>query len=366
MSQLQLDTEKLEALAPRLEALGLNAGQIPDPNSPAWSVFLEEVAQRDSMVAMELSAVPFDPEELASSELVAEQARRAQVRGGFKEKLAPYLTRKTVNGDDVPNYPLLRNILIGSGALIFLGFLFLQPPSSPSNAEEAQASGASTEAEPQSAENKVSGINPPGADIPRNPAFEDMVAQKAVSASAAATSASGAQTKDEPEATITPEEPAIPTSQTTPVVYPETQVYAAPAPAESLTPVVTSSQPQQQELSPEDRAALEALLTSSQGQGQPSSPEPQEQGSEKKAGAAANPGAAASPASPDQVVLLPAGELPAASTPVLSAGGAGQAAPSYRLSASSGAAGASASGQGTMKLSIDNVLSLQHFVLYAQ
>ena len=192
MSQLQLDTEKLEALAPRLEALGLNAGQIPDPNSPAWSVFLEEVAQRDSMVAMELSAVPFDPEELASSELVAEQARRAQVRGGFKEKLAPYLTRKTVNGDDVPNYPLLRNILIGSGALIFLGFLFLQPPSSPSNAEEAQASGASTEAEPQSAENKVSGINPPGADIPRNPAFEDMVAQKAVSASAAATSASGA------------------------------------------------------------------------------------------------------------------------------------------------------------------------------
>ncbi|ADY27613.1 hypothetical protein Deipr_2496 (plasmid) [Deinococcus proteolyticus MRP] len=353
MSKLILDRDRIEGLRPELERLGFNTAELPDPNTPEWDTLVDQVSRADLVLGQELSNAPYDPDELASSELVEAQVKNARSKGGIREIAAPYLTRKSVNGDEVPNYPLFRNLAVGAAVLAFLGLAFYKPSpqeevatvSSTTTTTTTTASGVQTE------DGEVTAITGPGSGVARNPMFEDMVAGNAGRTETASGSAAddGEAGGPVPSATITPEPSDTVTVQTTPVTYPETASYpdAVSYPSTQVSAVEyggTGAQgAQAAEPSAEDLAALEALL----GGGEPASGgvtlTPGAGAASAKTGQTAQAGQTGLPES--DVVLLPA-DLPAQSPPLLSPGGnAAAVKPTLSGSGAQGTGGQGTSGR---------------------
>lgn len=125
---LMLDQEKLDALRPQLEQRGVNVEALPSPDSPEWDALVQQLSAQDLTLAQEFAALPYDPDEQASSELVSRQVQRASRVGGPLKRLHPLTQTRTVNGDKVPNTKLIRTVLLGAGVAAAAGFYFWQPP----------------------------------------------------------------------------------------------------------------------------------------------------------------------------------------------------------------------------------------------
>lgn len=168
---MQIDQERLEALRPQLEQHGVDTRDLPSPGTPEWNALVRDLNLKNPVLAQEFAALGYDPDELANSELVEKQASRAAARSGPLDHLKGPFRTKTVNGDEVPNTSLVRNVLLAAGAAAVLGIYFLVPSSS--QAKKGTASGAG-EAAAVSAGSTLNtptaddGVPPPEDSIPTN------------------------------------------------------------------------------------------------------------------------------------------------------------------------------------------------------
>ncbi|GBF04758.1 hypothetical protein DAERI_020355 [Deinococcus aerius] len=124
---MQIDQERLEALRPKLVDHGVDVEHLPPPDSEEWGALVRELNLKDPGVAQDFSGLRYDPDELLSSELVERQATRATARTGVLGWLKAPFQKKTVNGDEAPNTALVRNVLLGAGAVAAVAFYILVP-----------------------------------------------------------------------------------------------------------------------------------------------------------------------------------------------------------------------------------------------
>ncbi|GMA17732.1 hypothetical protein E5F05_04465 (plasmid) [Deinococcus metallilatus] len=124
---MQIDQERLEALRPKLVNHGVDVEHLPPPDSEEWGALVRELNLKDPGLAQDFSGLRYDPDELLSSELVERQATRATARTGVLGWLKAPFQKKTVNGDKAPNTALVRNVLLGAGAVAAVAFYVLVP-----------------------------------------------------------------------------------------------------------------------------------------------------------------------------------------------------------------------------------------------
>ncbi|WP_146009602.1 hypothetical protein [Deinococcus planocerae] len=124
---MQIDQERLEALRPKLVNHGVDVEHLPPPDSEEWGSLVRELNLKDPGLAQDFSGLRYDPDELLSSELVERQATRATARTGVLGWLKAPFQKKTVNGDEAPNTALVRNLLLGAGAVAAVAFYVLVP-----------------------------------------------------------------------------------------------------------------------------------------------------------------------------------------------------------------------------------------------
>ena len=123
-----IDQEKLDRLREPLKNAGIDPEALPAPDTDKWDELVSQLSQKDLALAQEFYSLPYDPEEQASAELIEQQSKRAQARGGLMSRLRPVVKTRTVNGDEVPNNKLIRNVALGLGAAAVVGFLLYEPP----------------------------------------------------------------------------------------------------------------------------------------------------------------------------------------------------------------------------------------------
>ncbi|GAA5533905.1 hypothetical protein [Deinococcus aluminii] len=171
---MQIDQERLEALRPQLEQHGVDTRDLPKPGTPEWDARVRDLNLKNPVLAQEFAALGYDPDELANSELVEKQASRAAARSGPLDRLKGPFRTKTVNGDEVPNTSLVRNILLAAGAAAVLGIYFLVPSSSQAKKGTASGAGGAAAVTAGSTSNTPTassddGVPPPEDSIPTNP-----------------------------------------------------------------------------------------------------------------------------------------------------------------------------------------------------
>lgn len=139
---LRLDQERLDTLRPQLEAHGIDVNNLPPPGTPEWDAVVRQVTAQDLTLGQEFAALPHDPDDQMTGQLVNNQLKSAQNRGALGRQLKPLTKTKTVNGDEVPNTKLVRNGALALGAALLIGFYFWNPSPKPATAAKPATSGA--------------------------------------------------------------------------------------------------------------------------------------------------------------------------------------------------------------------------------